>query len=111
MADNYSLKIEQGATLEKEIRYKDNNGNPISLVGYAAKMQIRNQKDNTLVIELSTSNGKITIDENKLTFIISATETGAMSLKDMIYDLEITKDGVVTRLLQGNVVISKEVTV
>lgn len=111
MAYTYNLSIEQGATFEQEIRYKDSTGNPIDLTGYTAKMQIRNAKDNTLVIELSTDNGKITITENQLNIVISATETSAMSLKDMVYDLEITKDSIVTRLLQGNVVISKEVTV
>ena len=33
-AGRYSFTIEQGATLNLELQYKDSNGNPISLEGY-----------------------------------------------------------------------------
>jgi hypothetical protein len=40
-AGKYSFTIEQGATLDFEIQYRDGNGNPINLTGYTGKMEIR----------------------------------------------------------------------
>ena len=40
-AGRYSFTIEQGATVNYTIIYKDSNGNPINLQDYSAKMQIR----------------------------------------------------------------------
>ena len=37
----YTYFIEQGTTSELFIKYKDQNGNPISLVDYSAQMQFR----------------------------------------------------------------------
>ena len=40
-AGRYSFTIEQGATLDFEISYKDSGSNPIDLTDYQARMQIR----------------------------------------------------------------------
>jgi hypothetical protein len=40
-AGKYAYFIEQGTTSELFIKYKDQNGNPISLEGYSAQLQIR----------------------------------------------------------------------
>ena len=38
-AGNYSFTIEQGATTDFEITYKDSSNNPVDLAGYTARMQ------------------------------------------------------------------------
>jgi len=40
-AGRYLLTIEQGATTDLLLEYKDSNGNPVDLSGYTARMQIR----------------------------------------------------------------------
>ena len=40
-AGRYSFTIEQGATLNLELQYRDSDGQPISLAGYEGAMQIR----------------------------------------------------------------------
>ena len=40
-AGRYSFVIEQGATTDFELIYKDSNGDPVDLSGHRARMQIR----------------------------------------------------------------------
>ena len=40
-AGRYSFTIEQGATLDFELAYKDSDNNPVDLTGYQGRMQIR----------------------------------------------------------------------
>lgn len=109
----YNLEILQGETFEKRITWKDKSGNVVDLSGYSAKMQIRNSKSQTalLIIELSTTNGKITIVDNVIIITISASETASMNFTTAYYDLELTKASVVKRLLQGSVTLDVGVTV
>ena len=52
----YNLSIEQGATFDLEIRYKDANGDPVDLTGYSGRLQIRQSTDSaTPYITLSSS--------------------------------------------------------
>ena len=37
-AGRYSFNIEQGATLDIEVQYKDSSGNPIDLTDYSGRM-------------------------------------------------------------------------
>ena len=118
-AGNYNFTIEQGATFTRTLKYKDSNGNPINLEDHAIRMQIREKISSTNTIisltESATSNGSIisvitTGDKNSFTIKITAADTTAMSFDQAVYDLEIEKDNNVTRLLQGRVKLSKEVT-
>jgi len=56
-AGKYSFTIEQGATLDFELAYKDSSDNPIDLTGYQGRMQIRpTAGSDTIYITLSTLN-------------------------------------------------------
>lgn len=113
-AATYDFEIEQGATLIKPIVWKDSNGNPVPLGGYTAKMQVRKSASAAdVLVELSTTNGRISITPNTgtVTLIFDATTTAALSFSSGVYDLEMTSaSGVVTRLMQGAITVSKEVT-
>lgn len=108
------LEIEQGATFSRTISYLQANGDPRDLSGYTAQMQIRTS-DDTLVVELNTENGGITIDgpEGRITMFMDADQTAGLPAVTGVYDLEITSPDatpVVTRLLEGTVEITPEVT-
>ena len=52
----YNFKIEQGATTDFELVYKDSDGNPIDLSGYSARMDLRQQAGaSTSYLTLSSS--------------------------------------------------------
>ena len=125
-AGKYHLIIEQGATLNLEIQYKDSAGTAVNLTGYSGKMQIRSDyADNspTTYITLSSSlatdgtglnfsgsNGRTPPTSGSIGIYISAASSSVFTFDTARYDLEITSGSVVTRLLQGDVKLQKEVT-
>ena len=110
----YDLTIYQGATLSTQLTWLDHNNNPVNLSSYtAAELQARtNFDDATPFINLTMGNG-ITLggSAGTVTLAMSAAATQAIQVNGGVYDLILTdQTGTVTRLLQGNVIISKEVS-
>jgi hypothetical protein len=109
----------QGATFDQTLFYETGNPpSPVDLSGYGAKMQIRSKPESKAVIlELSTQagNNRITLNygsqNGAIRLFISATDTANLSVcEKAVYDLELYLGSVTTRILQGNVIISPEVT-
>ena len=125
-AGKYSLLIEQGATLRLDLAYKDSNNIPIDLTGYSGKMQIKNNYADSATTTYLTLSSSLNNDGTGINFsgsanalppasgtigiVISAVTSSTLSFETGYYDLEITSGSVVTRLLEGVVKISKEVT-
>jgi len=113
-AATYDFEIEQGATLLKPIVWKDSTGSAVNLTGYTAKMQVRKSaSSDEILLELSTTNGKLTITPltGTTTMVFSAATTAAITWSRGKYDLELTSsDGNVTRLIEGEITVSKEIT-
>lgn len=114
MASVYNIKIEAGATFTRTIVWRDSDGNIMDLNGFTARMQIRQQRTSSVVsLEATTENGKIVIngDDGEIVITFSATETSELTISAGVYDLElISSEDVVTRLLEGSVSVSPEVT-
>ena len=126
-AGRYSFTIEQGATLDFELAYKDSNNDPIDLTGYQGRMQIRPAiGDSTIHITLSSSldddgtglnfsgsDGLNPPTSGTIGIFISAVSSSQLDFSEAVYDLEIASGStypVVTRLLEGKVQLSKNVT-
>lgn len=113
-AGTYDIFIEQGATFVKGIIWKDSEGDPVDLDGYTARMQFRpSVNSNTIYFSCTTENGRITLGGALGTIDISidADDTAAFEFISAVYDLELeSAGGFVTRLLEGGVEVSKEVT-
>lgn len=110
----YNTTIDQGATFELEVVYKNSSGTPINLTGYTAALQIRqNYYDTTALLTLtSPSNGiVITGATGTIDITMSSAQTGGLDEGIYVYDLEISSSGGnVTRLIQGQFTVSPEVT-
>ena len=126
-AGRYSFTIEQGATLDFELAYTDSSNKTIALTDYQGRMQIRPSiGSDTIHITLSSS---LAADETGLNFngsdglnpptsgtigiFISANSSSLLDFNEAVYDLEIASGSVypvVTRLLEGQVKLSKNVT-
>jgi hypothetical protein len=111
------IVIFQGATFDQVLYYE--TGDPpfaVDLSGYTAKMHIRSKPESkALILELSTQagNNRITLNETtgSIRLSISSQVTSSLSTCDKaVYDLELTTGSITTRILQGNVIISPEVT-
>jgi len=125
-AGKYSFVIEQGTTTNFEIQYKDSSNNPVDLTGYSGKMMIRsnyaNQNPTTYAtlssslaadgtgLNFSGSNGDIPPTSGSIGIYISAASSSNFTFNTARYDLEITSGSVVTRILEGQVSLSQEVT-
>jgi hypothetical protein len=124
-AGKYSFIIEQGATTNFQINWTDENGSAIDLSGYQAKMQVRPHVESpetflTLSsslsdscgtgINLSGSNGTTPLASGSIGIYISAVSSSRLDFGEAFYDLELMKGCEVTRLLEGKVKLSKNVT-
>lgn len=107
------LCIQQGATFSRLIRWKADGAN-VNLSGFSARMQIRpTAASATTTLSLTTENGRIALGgtAGTITLTISATDTAAITAGRYVYDLElVSAGGIVTRLLQGIVTVSANVT-
>ena len=122
-AGRYSFIIEQGATLNFQINWTDVSGSAIDLSGYNGKMQIRQNYEATPLttlssslqpdgtgINMSGSNGTTPLASGSIGIYISAYSSSLLDFNEGIYDLELMKSNEVTRLLEGKVKLSKNVT-
>lgn len=119
-AGKYNLTIEQGTTINLTLLYKDSGSNPIDLTGYGAKMQIKSTYADknprtflTLSSSLNADNTGLTLGgtTGSINIYVSAASSSAINFDAAIYDLEITSaTGVVTRILEGNAKLNREVT-
>lgn len=86
---------------------------PIDITGYTAKLQLRTFPSSVnAVLTLTTENGGITLDgpNGAIAIHATATQTGAINDGPYDYDLEIYQGSSVTRVIQGQAVVSAQVT-
>ena len=114
MASVYNATIDQGADWYVNFTYQDSAGVAINLTGYTAAMQLRAPTDSNIVsLSLSSPSNGITITGATGLVAVRATaaQTGALIDGVYEYDLELTSSiGIVTRLVQGQITISPQVT-
>lgn len=86
---------------------------PVDLTGVTARMQIREKLDSdTVILELTTENSGIIIDQvNKtITIHITAVQTAALTFSTAVYGLELVKSGDVIPFITGSISLIREVT-
>lgn len=87
---------------------------PVSMSGFTARMQIRSSiSSDTELVELTTENGGIAIDDTAktITITITAAATTAFTWSRGVYSLElIDGSGVVSQVAHGSVTALREVT-
>lgn len=109
----HNLTIYQGSTFNPVFVWKS-AGAAVNLAGYTARMQVRETVGSAVkLLDLTTENSGITITaaEGKIALLCTATATAALNFVSGVWDLElIAPAGTVTRLLQGEVSLSREVT-
>jgi hypothetical protein len=115
-AGTLDLTIEQGATFDRTLTWRDAEGVLVPLTNLTARMHIRTKvTDATELLELTTENDRITLtDPGVIDLHIDADDTALLTFKTAVYDLEIvdpsTVPETVTRLVKGTVTLSPEVT-
>jgi hypothetical protein len=124
-AAKYSFVIEQGATLDFQIDWTDENGSPIDLTGMHARMQVRPSVESSQIflnlssslsdscgtgLNLSGSNGITPLQSGSIGVYVSAASSSLLNFSEAYYDLEVVNGCEVYRLLEGKIKLSKNVT-
>jgi hypothetical protein len=122
-AARYSFIVEQGATTNIQLKWEDASGS-INLSGYSGRMQIRPTVESSTVyltlsssldvdgtgLNMSGSDGETAVQSGSIGIYISATKSAQLNFETAYYDLEMMSGNEVTRLLEGQVKLSKNVT-
>ena len=115
MAGQKNFEVDQNATFSFVVEYKDASGNPITLTGASAKMQVRDTKGGSkLAVTLTSPSGGITIDapNGKLTVKMTPTQTNKLFYPKSSYDLMLTdSNSNKIKLLEGFMTLSRSVTI
>jgi hypothetical protein len=112
-AGTLDFTIEQGATFNLLLTWKIDDV-PVNITNWSARLQARvDVEDAEVILSLTTANGGITLGGALGTISLdqTATQTALLPAGTYVYDLELISGvGAVTRLVQGELNISPEVT-
>ena len=108
----YNFVCPQGTTFAEQLTWSIDDS-PVDLDTYTARMQVREKYTSTQkILDLTTENGGITLggDAGTIDINIDANSTASLVAKTYVYDIELISSSTVTRLLEGNFIVTPEVT-
>ena len=109
-AGTYNFTLEQGSTFSRQITVQE-DGTALNLTGYTARMQMRSTHDSSTIALTYTSTIASPASNGIVNLSATATQSAAIEEGIYVYDLEIeSSGGVVTRLMEGKVTVTPEVT-
>lgn len=108
MATKANLVIDQGSTFSTDLSLTDENGDPLVLTGYTANSQIRKwyTSSNTSAVfsvSIDTNNAIITLG-------LTANQTSNLVAGRYVYDVELNDGAEVSRIVEGVVTVTPQVT-
>lgn len=118
-AAEYNFNIEQGSSYSLTFIYKNNQGVPIDISNWCARMLLTTSDNQTISYVTGTTNSdyKMSIDgpNGKITLLLSATSTNNFTFKSAKYDFELESSDTfytgggqyVTRVLFGVITVVK----
>jgi hypothetical protein len=110
-AATHNITIEQGATFLRTLTLKNSDDTPFDLTGYTARGQIRrNHRSGNVAASFTCTITDPTAGEIQIK--LTAATTADLPIYDHVYDIEIelTAASTVSRILEGTVTVSPEVT-
>ena len=111
MAAITNLLIEQGANFSSTITLFNDDDTVFNLTDYTAAGQIRKSYSSSSASATFSILFSADRSEGQITLSLTSTQTAAVEEGRYVYDIEVTSsDSVVTRVLQGTVTVSPNVT-
>lgn len=113
IASAYETIIDQGADWYINFVCLDPDDVPIDFTGATAALQLRSLPDDAIsVLTLTTENGGITITplEGLIAVHATAEQTEAIITGIYYYDVEVYVSSTTTRIIQGQITVSAQVT-
>ena len=109
----YNMICPQGSTFNQVLTYSIDDV-LVNLTGYSARMQVKEKYSSTVKqLDLTTSNGGITLGGalGTITINATATQTALIFPKEFLYDLELVSNSTVNRIIEGKFIVTAEVTI
>jgi len=108
MASKANLIIDQGSTFSTDLTLTDENGDPLSLSGYTANSQIRRWYTSSNTTAVFTTS--INTTSSTISLTLTANQTSNLTFGRYVYDVEITSGSEVSRIVEGIITITPQVT-
>jgi hypothetical protein len=111
-----NLTMYQGASFDYNLVWNTTEGTvttPVNMTNWSARMQVRNSYDASETALSLTSGTGITLGGTAGSILIeaTATQTAGILAGPYVYDLEmVSPASVVTRLVEGTIIVDPEVT-
>ena len=108
MATRVNIIIDQGTDFSTAINLTDSSGVNLNLTGYSAASQIRKTHSSSNSTAFTCT---LAVANSTLTLALNNSVTAAMSAGRFVWDAELTDSaGTVSRILEGMVTVTPEVT-
>lgn len=108
MATKANLVIDQGSTYSVTLDLTDENGDVLPLDGYVANSQIR--KWYTSLNASAIFEAVVNASSGELTLSLTANQTSSLVAGRYVYDVELDQNGVISRIVEGIVTVTPQVT-
>jgi len=108
MATKANLVIDQGSTFSTDLNLTDENGDPLSLTGYSANSQVRKWYSSSNVSATFTTS--VNTATAIITLSLTANQTSNLDSGRYVYDVEITDGTTVSRIVEGIITVTPQVT-
>ena len=108
MATKANLVIDQGATFSTDLTLTDDIGDLLILSGYSANSQIR--KWYTSSSPSATFETQINVQSSVITLSLTASQTSNLVAGRYVYDVELSLGSEVSRIVEGIVTVTPQVT-
>jgi hypothetical protein len=108
MATKAPLVIDQGSTFSADLNLTDENGDGLSLIGFTANSQIRKWYSSSNAAATFTTS--INVSSSVITLSLTANQTSNLVAGRYVYDVEISDGATVSRIVEGIVTVTPQVT-
>lgn len=115
MADQRTVdfEIDQYASFQTTVTWKEDDGTPIDMTGYSVNMDIRTGYDGAVLMALTTDDDSINLIEadGQMTITLTPEQTAILEFVRAYYDIVVTSPtGFATRILEGTFTLNKGIT-
>ena len=109
MAAIANLYVDQGATFSTSVLVTNDDGTAFDLTGYTVAAQIRKSYSSSTAVDF-TATVTDPSTAGQINLKLTATQTGTLEEGRYVYDVEVTSGVTVTRVIEGLVTVSPQVT-
>lgn len=108
MAVTANLYIDAGTDYENTITVIGSNGSPLNLDGYTLKSQMRKSYTSSTFFNITVT--IVDAENGQIKLSLTSTQSELIPAGRWLYDVEITLNGYKTRVVEGIVVVTPQIT-